>query len=80
MAFDKTRLDPTGSGSKGAGCLAVYVTTDAKATVQTDGYFDTVWRELSQSSAMLVKASNATFFAKVTVTNGDVALAAMDAF
>jgi len=80
MALNKTRLDPTGSGSKGAGCLAIYVTTDAKATVNANGYFDSVWRELSQSSAMLIKASDATYLAKVTVTTGDVALAALDAF
>lgn len=80
MALNKTRLDPTGSGSKGAGCRATYVTTDNKATVKADGYFDSVWRELSQSSSILIKASDATFEAKVTVTTGDVALAALDTY
>lgn len=80
MALNKTRLDPTASGSKGAGCYGTYVTTDSKATVKADGYFDTVWRELSQTSAILIKASDATFEAKVTVTTGDVALTALDTY
>ena len=80
MALDKSRVDPTGSGSKGAGVMGTYVTTDAKATVQADGYFDSIWRELSQTSVLLIKASNATFLAKVTVTTGDVALAAVDVY
>lgn len=80
MALDKKRLDPTGSGSKGAGAYGTYVTTDSKATVKADGYFDSVWRELSQTSAILLKCSDATFMAKVTVTTGDVALASLDTY
>ena len=80
MAFDKTKLDPTGSGSKGAGAIGIYTTSDAKAVVNANGYMDSVSNELTNTKALLIVASDATYLAKVTVTTGDVALAALDSF
>jgi len=80
MAFDKSNLDTTGSASKGAGARAIYSTTDNKATVKADGYFDAASNEMADVKSILLVTSDATFEAKVTVTTGDVALAALDAF
>tara|TARA_R110000744_G_scaffold326330_4_gene432094 strand:- start:9009 stop:9254 length:246 start_codon:yes stop_codon:yes gene_type:complete len=80
MAFSKIKLDPTGSGSRGAGARAIYQTTDAKAVVKGAGYFNTAASELTHVKAVLVVASDATFEAKVSVAAGVVTLAAMDAF
>lgn len=80
MALDKKNLDPTGSGSKGAGQIAIYSTTDAKATVEADGYFDGAYDELAGCAAVLIIASNATMLQKVTRTAPtDVAIADLDA-
>lgn len=76
MALDKAKLDPTGSGSKGAGQIAIYETTDAKATVVADGYFDAAYNELAGVHLMAIKASDATLFVKVTRSGTtDIALA-----
>jgi len=81
MAFSKTHLDPTGSGSKGAGARAIYSTsTDNKATVKGAGYFNTAANELMNVKAMLIISTDATFEAKVTVASGVVTLAALDGF
>jgi len=81
MALDKTKLDITGSGSKGTKVLAIYETADNKAAVKTDGYFDTAFKELGRVGAMLIFASDATFFAKVTLTAPtDVAIAAPETY
>ncbi len=80
MAFSKTKLDPTGSGSKGAGARAIYQTTDNKATVKGAGYFNSAANELANTKSMLIIASDATFEAKVTATSTTVTLAALDAF
>ena len=81
MAFSKTTLDPTGSGSKGAGARAIYSSTaDNKATVKGAGYFNSVANELTNVKAMLIVATDATFEAKVSVSAGVVTLAALDAF
>ncbi len=80
MALDKSNLDPTGSGSKGAGQMAIYSTTDNKVTVEADGYFDGAYAELAGVEAILIKASNATMLQKVTRTAPtDVAIADLDA-
>lgn len=83
MAFDKKNLDPTGSGSKGAGSVGVYSSSvDNKAAVKGAGYFNAVANELSgaRTEAMLIVASDATFLAKVTVSGSTVTLAALDTF
>lgn len=80
MAFDKSNLDATGSGSKGAGHMAIYSTTDNKVTVEADGYFDAAYAELAGAAAILIIASNATMLQKVTRSGTtDVAIADLDA-
>lgn len=80
MAFDKRRMDPTGSGSKGTPVLGLYETTDTKAVVKGAGYFNSAANELTRVGGMLITASDATFFAKVSSANGVVTLSAMDDF
>lgn len=80
MALDKTRLDLTGSGSKGAGARAIYQHTDNKATIKGAGYFNGAAKELVPIKAMLIIASDATFEAKVTSTGSAVTLAALDTY
>lgn len=80
MAFDKTKLDPTGSGSKGAGVRAIYATADTKATVKGAGYFNTAANEMANVASVLIVASDATFEAKVSVASGVVTLAALDTY
>ena len=80
MAFSKTTLDPTGSGSKGAGQRAIYSTADNKAAVKGAGYFNSEANVLANVDVILLIASDATFEAKVTVSSGVVTLSAMDAF
>lgn len=80
MALDKSNLDPTGSGSKGAGQIGIYSTTDNKVTVEADGYFDGAYEELAGVAALLIIASNATMLQKVTRSGTtDVAIADLDA-
>lgn len=80
MALDKSRLDPTASGSKGTKIQGTYETTDTKATVKGAGYFNNAASELARTGKLLIFASDATFEAKVTIAAGVVTLAAMDAF
>lgn len=80
MALDKNRLDPTGSGSKGTKCAAIYETADTKATVKGVGYFNNAANELARVAEILIVASDATFRAKVSVSAGVVTIAAVDAF
>lgn len=80
MAFDKNRLDPTGSGSKGTKVLGVYETTDNKATVKGVGYFNTAAKDLARVGMLLIFASDASFFAKVTINAGVVTIALPDVY
>jgi len=81
MAVSKNGLDVTGSGSKGAGARAIYTTsTDNKAAVKADGYFDSLADEMASVKTVLIVASDATFEAKVAVSGTDVTLSALDAF
>ena len=80
MALDKTKLDPTGSGSKGTKVRAIYETSDNKATVKGVGYFNGAANELARAATVLIVASDATFEAKVAVASGVVTLSALDAF
>lgn len=81
MAFNKRFLDPTGSGSRGAGAYAIYSSTDDnKATINAASYFNSVANELVNVKAMLIIATDATYLAKVTSTGTTVTLAALDAF
>lgn len=80
MAFSKTKLDPTGSGSKGAGAVGIYATTDTNAAVKVAGYFNSAANELVNTKALLVIASDATTLMKCTSTGSVVTVAALDAF
>lgn len=82
MAFALSGLDPAGSGaSKGVGTLGLYQTTDAKATVNAASYMNSAFDELGRTKALLIMASDATYFAKVTLSGTTtVTLAALDAF
>lgn len=80
MALDKTRLDPTASGSKGTKVIATYETTDNKATVKGAGYFNGAAKEMARVGMIVIFASDATFEAKVSIAAGVVTIAAMDAF
>ena len=80
MAFDIRSLDTTDSGSKGVGTLSAYETTDNKAAVNGAGYFNAAANELYRTAAILIKASDATYFAKVSISGNVVTLAAMDTF
>lgn len=80
MALDKTKLDPTGSGSKGTKIAALYQTADAKATVKGAGYFNGAADEMANVGIITLFCSDATFQAKVSVAAGVVTLAAVDAF
>lgn len=80
MALDKSRLDPTGSGSKGTKVMGTYETTDSKATVKGAGYFNTAAKELARVGMILIFASDATFFAKVSISAGVVTIAAPDTY
>lgn len=80
MALDKTRLDPTGSGSKGTKCIATYETADSKATVKGAGYFNAAANELGRVGVIWIFASDATFPAKVSVASGVVTIALPDVY
>lgn len=80
MALDKSRLDPTASGSKGTKVHATYETTDNKATVKGAGYFNNAAKEMARVGIMTIFASDATFQAKVSIAAGVVTIAAVDAF
>lgn len=80
MALDKTRLDPTGSGSKGTKVLGTYETTDNKAAVKAANYFNDAANELARVGVLLIFASDATFFAKCTVAAGVVTIAAPETY
>lgn len=81
MAYDKTKLDPTGSGSKGTGARAIYSTTvDNQAAVKVAGYFNNAANELAGVRAMLIISSDKTYEAQVSVSAGVVTIAAMDAY
>lgn len=83
MAFNKRFFDPTSSGSKGTPVMGYYhSTTDDKAAIKGVGYFNDVADEMAslRVGALMIFASDATFMAKVTVTGGVVALAALDDF
>jgi hypothetical protein len=75
MALDKTRLDPTASGSKGTKCIATYETTDNKAAVKGAGYFNAAANELARVGVMWIFASDASFPAKVSISAGVVTIA-----
>lgn len=80
MALDKSRLDPTGSGSKGTKVCGTYETTDNKATVKGAGYFNGAAKELARTGLLTIFASDATFQSKVSIAAGVVTLAAVDTF
>lgn len=80
MAFDKSRLDPTGSGSKGTKVVGLYETPDTKATVKGAGYFNAGANELGRVAVLLIIASDATFFAKVSIAAGVVTISLPDIY
>lgn len=80
MALDKTKLDPTASGSKGTKTIAIYETADTKATVKGAGYFNLAANELGRVGMMWIVASDATFPVKVSVAAGVVTIALPDIY
>lgn len=80
MALDKSRLDPTGSGSKGTKVVGLYETADTKATVKGAGYFNGAANELGRVAVLLIVASDATFFAKVSIAAGVVTISLPDVY
>lgn len=66
MALDKLRLDPTGSGSKGAGAIGVYAGVDTLAAMRAAGYFNGAFSELAQTKLILLVASDGTALHTVT--------------
>jgi hypothetical protein len=75
MTFNANRLDVTGSGSKGAGAFGIYSSaTDDKATILTNGYFDTAWNELQSCIGLMIEASDETFLVGVASVEDDVTL------
>lgn len=80
MALDKNRLDLTASGSKGTKTIALYETSDTKATVKGAGYFNLAANELGRVGVMWIFASDATFPAKVSVAAGVVTIALPDVY
>lgn len=82
MALDPTRLDPTGSGSKGTRTRAIYDhATDTIAVITAAGYFNAMANEMSRVAVLVIVAANGTTLRKVTtnLTTGVVTLAALDA-
>ena len=80
MALDKSRLDPTGSGSKGTKVQGTYETTDNKAAVKGAGYFNLAAKELARTGVLLIFASDATFYGKVSISAGVVTIAAPETY
>lgn len=80
MALSKTTLDPTGSGSRGAGAVGIYSTADTKATVKGAGYFNAAASELAQTKILWIIASDATFPAKVAIASGVVTISLPDVY
>lgn len=80
MALDKTKLDPTSSGSKGTKVIAYYETADTKATVKGAGYFNLAANELARVGVIWIFASDATFPAKVAIAAGVVTISLPDVY
>lgn len=80
MALDKNRLDPTGSGSKGTKVIGLYETSDTKAAVKAVGYFNGAANELARVAILTIIASDATFFAKVSIASGVVTISLPDVY
>lgn len=80
MALDKSRLDPTGSGSKGTKVIGTYETADTKATVKAANYFNGAANELGRVAVLLIIASDATFYAKVSIAAGVVTISLPDIY
>lgn len=80
MALNKRFLDPTNSGSKGAGAEGFYSTTDNKATVKGAGYFNAAANELAATKVLWIVASDATFPAKVAIAAGVVTISLPDVY
>jgi hypothetical protein len=81
MPFDKTKLDPTGSGSRGAGCLGVYdAGADVIATVKGAGYFNAAADSLRQTKILAVVSGNGASIGilKCSVAGNVVTVASVD--
>lgn len=79
-AFDDANFDPQGAGTKGNMKIGTYTTTDTKATVEADGYFDSAFVSTAMSTDDLLVVSHSTghnVYA-LTVSGTDVALSLLD--
>lgn len=74
MALDKTKFDPTGSGSKGtAPKLATYQSsTDAIATIEGANYFNGIAGTLRTGDILFYQGTNGAKFATVAVSDAGV--------
>ena len=72
--FDPRNFDPTGSGSVGAGAIALYTTEDALTTVQGAGYFTGISSSATDVVFLLVKASDGAKIYRVSQSGTAITL------
>lgn len=75
MAFDNTKMNfGPSSGSTNVKMVCYGVAADALATIEADGYFDTVAGKFNTGDFLAVAASDGHALYEVTKTTGDIAL------
>lgn len=75
MAFDNTKMNfGPSSGSTNVKTVCYGVAADALATIEADGYFDTVAGKFNTGDFLAVAASDGHALYEVTKTTGDIAL------
>jgi len=78
MALDLTKIDPTGSGSKGAIKLITYgPVSDSLATIEGSNYFQSLASLLKTGDIMYVDASDGQAQYRLTVSGTTVTLAGL---
>lgn len=82
MALNKRYLDPTASGSKGAGAIGIYSSTgETLEALLADGYFDDAYNELAQTKILILEGSDGLLITKVTRSGTtDVALSPVQSY
>lgn len=75
MALNKLKLDVTGSGSRGTLVAGIYENlSDDRATMEASGYFNGASKELFRCGLLLCFASDATFWATVSISGSTVTI------
>jgi len=78
MALDLTKIDPTGSGSKGAIKIITYgPVSDTLATIEGSNYFQSLASLLKTGDIMYVDASDGQAQYRLTVSGTTVTLAGL---